>query len=41
MAWHIILNPWLVHLGVKLLANDEGATSLIAFNPFDGKQPPK
>ncbi|XP_041370268.1 lipase maturation factor 1-like isoform X2 [Gigantopelta aegis] len=34
-------NPWLVHVAVKLLANDEGTTSLIAHNPFEGKSPPK
>lgn len=34
-------NPWLVHLGVKLLANNEGATSLLAYNPFEGKLPPR
>ncbi|XP_025095133.1 lipase maturation factor 1-like isoform X2 [Pomacea canaliculata] len=34
-------NPWLVHLAIKLLANDEDAVSLIAYNPFAGKQPPK
>ncbi|KAJ8317346.1 hypothetical protein KUTeg_005250 [Tegillarca granosa] len=34
-------NPWLVHLGVKLLANDEETESLIDYNPFSGKDPPK
>lgn len=34
-------NPWLIHLGVKLLANDEDATSLIQNNPFEGKSPPR
>ncbi|KAK3095743.1 hypothetical protein FSP39_018435 [Pinctada imbricata] len=34
-------NPWLVHLGVKLLANDEGTESLIEYNPFHGKDPPR
>lgn len=34
-------NPWLVHLAIKLLANDQDAVSLIAYNPFAGKQPPK
>ena len=34
-------NPWLIHLAVKLLANDEGAVSLISKNPFQGRSPPK
>ena len=34
-------NPWLLHLAVKLLVNDEGATSLIQHNPFEGREPPK
>ncbi|KAK7498343.1 hypothetical protein BaRGS_00010297 [Batillaria attramentaria] len=34
-------NPWLVHLAVKLLANDADATSLIAHNPFEGQNPPR
>ncbi|XP_013382135.1 lipase maturation factor 1-like [Lingula anatina] len=34
-------NPWLVHLAAQLLVNDEGASSLIAHNPFLGKAPPK
>lgn len=34
-------NPWLIHLAVKLLANDEEAVSLIADNPFEGREPPK
>ncbi|XP_064601523.1 lipase maturation factor 1-like [Liolophura sinensis] len=34
-------NPWLVHLAVKLLANEPTATSLIDYNPFQGKPPPK
>ncbi|XP_078686575.1 lipase maturation factor 1-like isoform X1 [Branchiostoma floridae x Branchiostoma belcheri] len=34
-------NNWLVHLAAKLLVNDPGAESLIAHNPFHGKQPPR
>lgn len=34
-------NPWLVHLAVKLLINDDDAVSLIAHNPFQGREPPK
>ncbi|KXJ05572.1 Lipase maturation factor 1, partial [Exaiptasia diaphana] len=34
-------NPWLIHLAAKLLANDEQATSLIAFNPFYNKTAPR
>ena len=34
-------NPWLVHLAVKFLQNDDLTTSLIAHNPFAGKDPPK
>lgn len=34
-------NPWLIHLAVKLMVNDEGTTSLIAHNPFKGRDPPK
>ncbi|KAK2145906.1 hypothetical protein LSH36_648g01070 [Paralvinella palmiformis] len=34
-------NNWLVHLAGKFLMNDEGATSLIAYNPFEGKDPPR
>ncbi|XP_074605963.1 lipase maturation factor 1-like [Acropora palmata] len=33
-------NPWLIHLAAKLLANDEQATSLIAYNPFFNGTPP-
>ena len=33
-------NPWLIHLAAKLLANDEQATSLIAYNPFINGTPP-
>ncbi|XP_031556252.1 lipase maturation factor 1-like [Actinia tenebrosa] len=34
-------NPWLIHLGAKLLVNDDQATSLIAHNPFYNDTPPK
>ncbi|KAK3606108.1 hypothetical protein CHS0354_006472 [Potamilus streckersoni] len=34
-------NPWLFHLGVKLLANDGNITSLIEHNPFEGRDPPR
>ncbi|ELU02414.1 hypothetical protein CAPTEDRAFT_179420 [Capitella teleta] len=33
-------NPWLIHLAAKFLMNDEGANSLIAFNPFEDTDPP-
>ncbi|XP_023236745.1 lipase maturation factor 1-like [Centruroides sculpturatus] len=34
-------NPWLIHLAVKLLENDDTVMSLISFNPFEGRKPPK
>nr|XP_014425244.1 lipase maturation factor 1 isoform X1 [Pelodiscus sinensis] len=34
-------NEWIIHLAGKLLANEEGALSLIALNPFQGKAPPR
>lgn len=34
-------NPWLVHLAGKFLVNDKTASSLIAHNPFLGKEPPR
>ena len=34
-------NPWLIHLAVKLLDNDEETTTLIANNPFRGREPPR
>ncbi|XP_069140641.1 lipase maturation factor 1-like [Argopecten irradians] len=34
-------NPWLVHLCVKLMVNDEDVSSLIAHNPFQGRDPPQ
>ncbi|KAK8400889.1 hypothetical protein O3P69_002566 [Scylla paramamosain] len=34
-------SPWLVHLAGKFLVNDKSASSLIAHNPFLGKEPPR
>ncbi|CAH1784987.1 unnamed protein product, partial [Owenia fusiformis] len=34
-------NDWLIHLAAKFLVNDKNATSLIAYNPFEGREPPK
>ncbi|XP_074866788.1 lipase maturation factor 1 isoform X1 [Carettochelys insculpta] len=34
-------NEWIIHLAGKLLANEEAALSLIAFNPFQDKAPPR
>ncbi|XP_022239177.1 lipase maturation factor 1-like [Limulus polyphemus] len=34
-------NPWLVHLAAKLLVNDEEIMSLLAYNPFQRKMPPR
>ncbi|XP_074053226.1 lipase maturation factor 1-like isoform X2 [Macrotis lagotis] len=34
-------NEWIFHLAGKLLANDPDTLSLIAFNPFEGKDPPR
>ena len=34
-------NPWLLHLMGKMLENDPVVDSLIAFNPFKGKPPPR
>jgi hypothetical protein len=34
-------NPWIVHLAVKFLTNDETVLPLIAHNPFQGREPPK
>ncbi|XP_048722614.1 lipase maturation factor 1 isoform X3 [Caretta caretta] len=34
-------NEWIIHLAGKLLASEEAALSLIAFNPFEGKAPPR
>ncbi|XP_056389443.1 lipase maturation factor 1 isoform X1 [Hyla sarda] len=34
-------NEWIIHLAGKLLANDPTATSLMAFNPFQEKEPPR
>ena len=33
-------NPWLLHLMGKMLENDPVVDSLIAKNPFRGKEPP-
>ena len=38
---HYQQNDWLINLVAKLLVNDELATSLIAHNPFEGREPPK
>ncbi|XP_015149917.4 lipase maturation factor 1 isoform X3 [Gallus gallus] len=34
-------NEWIIHLAGKLLAQEEEALSLIAMNPFAGKDPPR
>ncbi|XP_039102753.1 lipase maturation factor 1 [Hyaena hyaena] len=34
-------NEWIIHLAGKLLANDRGALSLLAFNPFQDRAPPR
>ncbi|KAM4631566.1 lipase maturation factor 1 [Discoglossus pictus] len=34
-------NEWIIHLAGKLLANDSSAISLMAFNPFQEKGPPR
>ncbi|XP_012587162.1 PREDICTED: lipase maturation factor 1 [Condylura cristata] len=34
-------NEWILHLAGKLLANDAQATSLLAHNPFSGRDPPR
>ncbi|XP_005993173.1 lipase maturation factor 1 [Latimeria chalumnae] len=34
-------NEWVIHLAGKLLANDTQALSLMGYNPFEGKQPPR
>ncbi|XP_071089721.1 lipase maturation factor 1-like [Haliotis cracherodii] len=34
-------HPWLKRLVLKLLGNDENVMSLIAYNPFEGQQPPR
>ncbi|KAM4697488.1 lipase maturation factor 1 [Rhinophrynus dorsalis] len=34
-------NEWIIHLAGKLLANDSSASSLMAFNPFWEKGPPR
>ncbi|XP_039205695.1 lipase maturation factor 1 isoform X2 [Crotalus tigris] len=34
-------NEWIIHLSGKLLANEKETSSLLAFNPFEGRAPPK
>jgi len=34
-------NPWLLHLAGKFLVNDNETSTLIHYNPFLGKKPPK
>ncbi|XP_015274490.1 PREDICTED: lipase maturation factor 1, partial [Gekko japonicus] len=34
-------NEWIIHLAGKLLANEKDVLSLMAFNPFEGKAPPR
>ncbi|XP_063790939.1 lipase maturation factor 1 [Pseudophryne corroboree] len=34
-------NEWVIHLAGKLLADDVAATSLLAYNPFQEKGPPR
>ncbi|KAB1252057.1 Lipase maturation factor 1 [Camelus dromedarius] len=34
-------NEWIIHLAGKLLTNDAQALSLLAFNPFAGRAPPR
>ncbi|XP_053412621.1 lipase maturation factor 1-like [Nycticebus coucang] len=34
-------NEWIIHLAGKLLANDPKALSLLAINPFSGRDPPR
>lgn len=34
-------NEWVIHLAGKLLANDAQALSLLARNPFEGRDPPR
>ncbi|XP_038618700.1 lipase maturation factor 1 [Tachyglossus aculeatus] len=34
-------NDWIIHLAGKLLANEKEALSLMVFNPFEGKDPPR
>ncbi|XP_010833463.1 PREDICTED: lipase maturation factor 1, partial [Bison bison bison] len=34
-------NEWIIHLAGKLLANDAQALSLLARNPFEGRDPPR
>ncbi|KAJ7305693.1 hypothetical protein JRQ81_010059 [Phrynocephalus forsythii] len=34
-------NEWIIHLAGKLLAEEKEILSLLAFNPFEGRQPPR
>ncbi|XP_004628182.1 lipase maturation factor 1 isoform X1 [Octodon degus] len=34
-------NEWILHLAGKLLANNAEAVSLLALNPFEGREPPR
>ncbi|XP_032087092.1 lipase maturation factor 1 isoform X2 [Thamnophis elegans] len=34
-------NEWVIHLAGKILANEKETLSLLAFNPFEDKAPPK
>ncbi|XP_045397003.1 lipase maturation factor 1 isoform X2 [Lemur catta] len=34
-------NEWIIHLAGRLLANDPEALSLLALNPFSGRDPPR
>lgn len=34
-------NEWILHLAGKLLVNDAQTLSLLAFNPFAGRAPPR
>lgn len=34
-------HEWVIHLAGKLLANEAGALSLLALNPFAGRAPPR
>lgn len=34
-------NEWIIHLAGKLLAQEEETLSLMATNPFEGREPPR
>lgn len=34
-------NEWIIHLAGKLLAQEEEILSLLATNPFEGRDPPR